>query len=112
MTINGEDISMIRGDTESLTVSITEDGEAKDFVDGDTVYFTVKANKETTTKTLQKTVTSFTDGAAVIEIAHADTSSLTVGIYDYDIQATFADGTVKTVIGPAYFELLPEVTYE
>lgn len=37
MTINGTDITMIRGDTESLTITCeAEDGVLRPFEDGDT----------------------------------------------------------------------------
>ena len=42
MKVNGTDLAMIRGDSESITLSL-KDGEAViSFVTGDTVYFTVK----------------------------------------------------------------------
>jgi hypothetical protein len=113
MTISGTDISMVRGDTESITLNLTEDAVARALVTGDKVYFTVKKYTSDTTAALQKLVETFTDaGAAVIAIAHADTESMAVGAYWYDIQITFADGTVKTVVGPALFTLTAEVTYE
>ena len=111
MTVSGNALSMVRGDTEAIKVSVTEDGSARPLVEGDTVYFTVKRTLNTTEKSLQKTITSFTDGAAVINISASDTSSLAFGDYLYDIQINLADGTVKTVV-QSTLTLLPEVTYE
>ena len=112
MTIVGTNISMVRGDTEAMTVACTEDGVARAFVTGDTIYFTVKRSESETEKTLQKVITSFTDGKAHIDIAPADTKTLGVRTYVYDIQVTFANGTVKTLIETSTFELRKEVTYE
>ena len=61
---------------------------------------------------MQRIITEFHDGKALAEILPADTKTLPIGRYVYDIQITFADGTVKTVVGPATFEIAAEVTYE
>jgi hypothetical protein len=111
MTISGTNISMIRGNTESITVKLSlADGTPKALVSGDKVYFTVKKNLLDTVKALQKIVTTFVDGAAIITLAHTDTASMPILQYYYDVQITFADGTVKTVVGPAQFILTAEVT--
>ena len=112
MTITGTNISMIRGDTEAMTVACTEDGVARSFVTGDTVYFTVKKSVSDTVKILQKVITNFTDGKALIDILPIDTKTLDAKPYMYDIQIVFSNGTKKTVVGPAVFELTDEVTYE
>ena len=59
---------------------------------------------------LQKRVTNFVEGAAVILIAHADTNELIPAEYDYDVQLTARDGTVATIIPPAHFVLEGDVT--
>ena len=112
MRINKENISMVRGDSEALYVSCMENGVAREFVVGDTVFFTIKRNTSTDEKVIQKIVTEFHDGKALVEILPADTKTLPIGRYVYDIQITFANGTVKTVVGPATFEIAAEVTYE
>lgn len=112
MTMVGTNISMIRGDTEAMTVACTEDGVARSFVTGDTVYFTVKKSASDTEKVLQKVITTFTDGKALIDILPADTKLLSTKPYIYDIQIVFANGTKKTIINPSVFELTEEVTYE
>ena len=47
MTINGNDIRMIRGDTEQLVVTCQlSDGTERPFEDGDTVTLTVARSEE------------------------------------------------------------------
>ena len=40
-----------------------------------------------------------------------DTEFMDFGNYSYDVQITFSDGKINTVIGPNVFRILPEVTY-
>jgi hypothetical protein len=98
-------ITMTRGDSESLTVTCSVP-----FANGDTVYFTVREDAESEIL-LQKVIEEFPDGAAVIPIYPEDTEGMDFGNYVYDLQVTWADGTVKTVIDPSSFRLNEEVTY-
>ena len=59
---------------------------------------------------LQKTVTSFQEGAAFVLLNHEDTNDLTPGEYAYDVQLTAKDGMVATIIPPARFVLEGDVT--
>ena len=112
MTINGTDITMIRGDTESLTITCeAEDGVLRPFEDGDTVAMTI--GWPGGEKVLQKTVTAFTDdGAALITLTHEDTNNILAGDYRYDVQLTTKTGVVKTIIPPSEFVLEGDVTRE
>lgn len=114
MTVQGRNISMIRGDSESITVSCCDaSGNQIPFSAGDTIYFTIKTSTGTDQKLMQKTVTQFTeDGRAVIAILPEDTKNLGFRAYVYDVQWTKADGTVTTIIPPSSFTVGSEVTYE
>lgn len=108
MTVNGINLSMTRGDTESLTIS-RSDGIP--FYPGDVVEMTARKRPESE-KVLYKKVTEFTsDGKAIIVFASEDTESIPFGSYGYDVQLTLADGTVITIIknGSIYFD--KEYTY-
>lgn len=105
---NNNNITMTRGDTESITVSC----EQQKFEVGDMVTFTVRLQKKVATKVIQKDVVEFVDGKAIIEIDPVDTTPLAFGTYIYDIQLTRADGTVKTIIKPAKFTIDTEVSYD
>lgn len=112
MVISGSDISMIRGDTEQLTVTCqTEDGQPRPFAAGDKVTFTVafRVGGETV---LQKTAEEFPEGAAVFTLTHEDTNGLQAMEYRYDVQLTAGDGTVKTIVPPGRFVLEGDVTRE
>ncbi len=116
MTNDSTNISMIYGDSKSLIISCSQAGVAVPLVNGDTVYFTVKVKTSDTNKVLQKVVTTFTDGKALIEILPADkvvfqVDKLPVN-YVYDVQINFANGSVKTVIEPSAFTVNPGVTDE
>ena len=107
MTISGTNISMTRGDTETLTVRCSEP-----FVPGDTVYMTVRQDTDSPVA-LQIQVSAFgPNGDAVIVIAHEDTGAMEFGDYRYDIQVTRADGRVTTLVKPSRFTLEEEITYD
>jgi hypothetical protein len=113
MKVNGTDLAMIRGDSETIKVSC-KDAQGVDvpLKDGDTLYFTVKSSVGTEKIEIQKVITEFPDGIAYINISPDDTKSMNFRDYYYDIQLTRADGTVKTIIPPSKFTIKGEVTYE
>ena len=121
MIIRGTNLSMIRGDSESITLIQKDiDGAQVDFVEGegglpgDKVYFTVKENVNSDKKALQIVVDRFdeTDGVAIIPIPPEATKHLEFRRYVYDIQISYKNGTVTTVVPPSEFNVLGEVTYE
>ena len=113
MKIQGYNISMIRGDTETIKISVHDtQGDGVPLEDGDTLYFTVKTSVGTEKKEMQKVMTEFQDGIAYINILPSDTKPMKAKSYYYDIQLTRADGTVKTIIPPSRFTVKGEVTYE
>ena len=113
MKISGSDISMVRGDSETIVVSVNnEDGSLRPLEEGDTIYFTVKKDAHTKEKALQKVITDFVDGTALIKIEPEDTRNLMYRPYVYDIQLTEADGTVTTIIKKSTFRVSEEVNHE
>ena len=113
MKINGTDITMIRGDSECIYVTVVDtSGEPVPLREGDTIYFTVKTSTQTEKKIIQKVVTVFEDGGAIIEIEPDDTRGVGAGTYFYDIQLTRENGEVKTIIHPSRFTLKGDVTHE
>ena len=111
MIFNSTTMTMFRGDSETLTV-LARDKATKAptaLVAGDTVRMTVRRS-EGARISLQKVVTAFVDGKALIQILPADTSGLTPGRYVYDIEVTFASGEVKTSV-KGVFWIEGDVTY-
>lgn len=108
MTINGTSIYMTRGDNETILVSCQD----RPFQEGDKVELTVRRFSGIDPVLLHKEVTSFTEeGKAVLEFAPEDTAQLPFCIASYDVQATFADLGVKTIIRPSPFEIGREESY-
>ena len=106
MTVNGTTVSMVRGDTERISVT-----PSVAFAAGDIVTMTVRKDVESTIE-LQKIVTEFDNGAAYIDITHEDTETMDFGAYVYDIQVQWGgSGAIKTLIKKSTFNLEEEVTY-
>lgn len=99
-------ISMIVKDTGNLTLGV------KNYVldDGDEVVFTINSKREDENPIVQKSITTFTDGKAIISLTKEDTD-VEPGEYMYDIQVNTADGRVDTVVGPAKFKFEGGITY-
>jgi len=91
-------IKMFIGDTGSITLGISKNGTAYSFIVGDTVYFSVKKTLNQTTYDIQKTITTFSDGKAIILIEPDDTNELSTGNYFYDIEYVDGDGIVNTLV--------------
>lgn len=113
VSVNGTAIRMTRGDTAVVQVSMTKDGEAYTPEVGDAVRFAMRPaglnSKGTAYKyevCLEKAIPIST---MVLTIEPEDTKDLNFGEYVYDIQITFADGTVDTFITTASLVLTPEV---
>lgn len=102
-------IRLTRGDTARLTVNVTNDIDGNEYIiqEEDTLTLTVKKSISDSVASLQKVI----HGSNAFHIEPADTASLDFGSYKYDIQLTTSGGDVYTVIGPATFTLLKEVTY-
>lgn len=111
MEINGTNLSMTRGDSKTITVSCKDQNGNKIILDtGDTVYFTVKRNPMVSEILIQKIITIFNEGDAIIEIEPEDTENLSFGGYQYDIQWVSSAGRVTTIVKPSNFLIEPEIT--
>jgi len=107
-------IKMTRGDTARFTVVATKDGEVYTPEYGDKIRFAVKhdtmtGNKEEFSDAEPLILINIPIDTMLLEIQPSDTKSLHFGKYTYDIEITYADGTVDTFITEASFKLTPEV---
>lgn len=102
-------IQLTRGDTAALTIDIFDEVASTQYEveSNDTLTLSVKKTVNDRTYYFQKIVT----GTNRIIIEPADTQKLGFGTYVYDVQLEKASGETSTVIGPATFELLTEVTW-
>lgn len=107
--VNGNEIHLTRGDTAKITVDIHDEinGTAYIMSADDTLTLTVKKTVQDRVHCFQKIVT----GTNVISIDPSDTKKLGFGAYQYDVQLNRANGDVSTIIEPATFMLLTEVTW-
>lgn len=113
-SVTGTTITMTRGDTLRVQIGIQQGGQAYVPVEGDAVNFYLKHadmnGKRTAYKDTEPLVTKTVPiGTLVLELKPTDTKTLDFGSYVYDLQITFADGTVDTFINNATLEIVPEV---
>lgn len=101
-------IKLTRGDTAALTVPILNEvtGEAYTMGSTDTLTLSVKKSVKDTEYSFQKVSV----GANRFVIEPMDTKGLKFGKYVYDVQLDTSSGGVSTIIEPATFEILSEVT--
>ena len=103
-------------DTGAMSIVAKDTGDFVFIVDnyildnGDVVYFTVNTELEKENPVLQKKITEFTDGKAIIHLTSKETN-LRIGNYLYDIEVDTADGCFDTIVGPAKFKVVGGVKY-
>lgn len=113
-SIRKNKITLTRGDTLRVKVNIFKKGELYIPVDGDRVRFALKhpellpdgSDYKDPTPIIEKDIPIET---MILELVPNDTKPLAFGKYDYDVEITFADGTVDTFITAAPFTLSKEV---
>ena len=113
-TVEGNRISLTRGDSTALLVGIIYDDEQYTPQPGDKVRFALKRAKMDAKKSrfidpeplVEKDIPIDT---MILALEPKDTKHLLFGDYVYDVEITFSDGFVETFIADAPFELTPEV---
>jgi len=110
-------ISIYKGDSRTLEVTVTDTSGAAVDITGYTMKFTVKKSEADTTNTIQKTTTLATEidltdpanGIAEVYLLPADTLNLKAGTYVYDVEVTTDTSKVYTVI-KSTFVIVEDVT--
>ena len=107
MIVNGKDLAMVRGDSESVRFNFEPDTLHA----GDTLTMTVR--KRWDAPVLFAKSVSASDGATelTVNIMPEDTASAYPGLYVYDVQITWGGSAVQTIIPMHQFDIIPEVTY-
>lgn len=113
---DNNEITLTRGDTFKCTITLQEQegGEEYKPVEGDTLRFALKHDKMNSTKSNYKDEEPLVRknipiDTMTLQLDPVDTKDLPFGSYVYDIEITFADGTVDTFITATKFTLTPEV---
>ena len=111
MNLNEKHISMVRGDSKTFRINFkNKDGEPYPLAAGHTIYFTIKEQSDFENALVEKVITNFPDGVALIDILPEDTKNLEWRTYVYDIRWKRPDNSVKTLIERSDFELKREVS--
>lgn len=102
-------IKLTRGDTARIQVPIVSDttNSPYELDESDKLVLTIKQKETDSLALVQKIIT----GSNSFHILPSDTKGIPFGKYVYDIELTTSAGDVYTVIEPATFELLKEVTW-
>lgn len=107
MELRGHDISMVRGDNETIEINFESDSDQE--ISG-MVELTVRKSWKYPDRIIHKQAI-ISDSKAVFDILPEDTNNMTARDYVYDVQWTTPGGIVTTVIKAAYFTISEEVTY-
>ena len=101
-------IRLTRGDTAYLEVPLVDavTGATYEMQSGDKLTLSVKKNVKDSACCFSKVV----EGTNLFKILPEDTAGCEFAKYKYDVQLDTASGDTFTVIEPACFTIMPEVT--
>lgn len=105
--VSNNKITLTRGDTCRIKLSL-KDSSGNDFVpdDGDVIRFAAKRYYTDPEPVIYIIVPNDT---LILEIKPEDTKNLDFGTYVYDMQITFADGTIDTFVSKSMLRIEEEV---
>jgi len=94
-----QDLTITRGDTETLVVTITTDGSTPVNITGRTYASQIRTQQDSTTikASFTCTVTNGAAGEVTCVLSSTSSAALSAGLYFWDLQET-ASGTVSTVL--------------
>ena len=94
-----QDLTITRGDTETLVVTITSDGSTPVNITGRTYRAQIRSSQDSTTikASFTCTVTSGANGQVTCVLTATDSATLPVGIAFWDLEET-ASGVVSTIL--------------
>lgn len=105
--ISGKTIIMTRGDTVRIKLSLVDDSGTPYMPrDGDEIRFAVKKKY---TDNIPLILLIIPNDTLILTINPKDTKNLDFGTYVYDIQITYANGDVDTIIAKQTLRLEEEV---
>ena len=97
-SIDGSTISLTRGDTLCLNITLYRNGEEEEYVPAstDTIQFALKKNSNDNTWLILKEVHPDSQSRIILELVPADTKPLSFGTYRYDIALIDEHGRTYT----------------
>ena len=95
---NGNVIRITRGDTLTLTVGMVKDGETYTPVEGDVIRFALSIGYKGQRGYMPILTREIPTDSLTFTLTAEETQNLTEQKYNYDVQITYADGSVDTFI--------------
>lgn len=94
-----QNLTITRGDTETVNVTITTDGTTPVNITGRTYASQIRSNADSTTiaATLTCTIISAANGQLKAVLSAVDSAVLNPGYYQWDLQEN-ASGTISTIL--------------
>lgn len=96
--LEGNVLTMHKGDSAQLELTVYDEDVKYDLVAGDSVIFDMRQLETDTQSLLTKTVTEFVDGVAHIQFAVNDTANIEIGMYKYQIKIILVDRGTHTLL--------------
>ena len=109
-----KDLWITRGDDAYLDLEIRQQSfpyDIYEFDNGDSAILSVRKSRDENLNDENPILLQIPLEEGKFHIQSKDTASLDFGNYVYDVQVTFSDGRINTIVGPNTFRILPEVTY-
>lgn len=94
-----QDLTITRGDTETLVVTITTDGSTPVDITGRTYSSQIRSQQDSTTikASFVCTVTSAATGQVTCTLSATSSAALSAGLYFWDLQEN-ASGVISTIL--------------
>ena len=94
-----QDLIITRGDTETLVVTITEDGSTAVDITGRTYLSQIRSQQDSTTikASFTCTVTNGAAGEVTCVLSSTSSAALSAGLYFWDLQEN-ASGVISTIL--------------
>ena len=94
-----QDLTLTRGDTETLVVTITTDGSTPVNITGRTYRAQIRSTQDSTTikASFTCTVTGGSSGQVTCTLSSTSSSALSAGLYFWDLEEN-ASGVISTIL--------------
>ena len=104
--IDGTTITLTKGDSFYVQIALKKNGNTYVPQEGDVIRFALKKHEYDTNALINKVVPNDT---MILHLAPADTKTIAIGKYIYDLEMTYANEDVDTFVNCGEFNLVSEV---